>query len=337
MGSTRWPFSIMCDGEDFDGTSKLVKSTVLGFWSTMLEDKRESCRRSWTGSRIRWTCYFGIRSCVDVVGRTEKAVSVEVEQASRMVELATSYERTKMLQRPLATAEKLQMTGVTVDSDDQINKTKSRLIVVGKAAKVLPLLDKVMARLQGQDNCFVPPTVDVVGKKPQRTRDAASDRCTGQQYWIAISLGHEDGGILTAAKLTEESSSVGLVTFRLLIIDAAARFFGQAKGTFAAEKPGYRGQQTQASEIIGQLSSEAQCAKVELPPSPITQLGWKPFSRKSRPTAPSLQLLDHISRRQPVTRDLLEFSEMYLVNSSFTRWTPVMIMKRTVNWVCGMI
>lgn len=37
MGSTRWPFSMMCDGEDFDGISKLVKSTVLGFWSTMLE------------------------------------------------------------------------------------------------------------------------------------------------------------------------------------------------------------------------------------------------------------------------------------------------------------
>ena len=84
-----------------------------------------------------------------------------------------------MLQRPLDAAEKLQITGVTVDSEDQINKTKSRLVVVGKEAKVLPLLDKVMARLQGQDNCFVPPTVDVVGKKPQRTRDAASDRCTG--------------------------------------------------------------------------------------------------------------------------------------------------------------
>lgn len=96
-----------------------------------------------------------------------------------MVELAISYEWTKMLQRPLVTAEKLQITGVTVDSEDQINKTKSRLDLVGKDAKVLPLLDKVMARLQGQDNCFVPPTVDIVGKKPQRTRDAASDRCTG--------------------------------------------------------------------------------------------------------------------------------------------------------------
>jgi len=84
-----------------------------------------------------------------------------------------------MLQRPLDTAEKLQITGVTVDSEDQINKTKSRRVVVGKEAKVLPLLDKVMARLQGQDNCFVPPTVDVVG--PQRTRDAASDRCTGEE------------------------------------------------------------------------------------------------------------------------------------------------------------
>lgn len=98
-----------------------------------------------------------------------------------MVELVTSYEFTKMLQRPLDAAEKLQITGVTVDSEDQINKTKSRLVVVGKEAKVLPLLDEVMARLQGQDNCFVPPTVDVVGKKPQRTRDAANDGCTGEE------------------------------------------------------------------------------------------------------------------------------------------------------------
>ena len=52
-----------------------------------------------------------------------------------------------MLQRPLDAAEKLQITGVTVDSEDQINKTKSRLVVVGKEAKVMPLLDKVMARL----------------------------------------------------------------------------------------------------------------------------------------------------------------------------------------------
>ena len=52
-----------------------------------------------------------------------------------------------MLQRPLDATEKLQITGVTVDSDNQINKTKSRLVVVGKEAKVLPLLDKVMARL----------------------------------------------------------------------------------------------------------------------------------------------------------------------------------------------
>lgn len=86
-----------------------------------------------------------------------------------------------MLQRPLDAAEKLQITGVTVDSEDQINKTKSRLFLVGKEAKVLPLLDKVMARLQGQDNCFVPPAVDVVGKKSQRTRDPASDRCTGEE------------------------------------------------------------------------------------------------------------------------------------------------------------
>lgn len=87
-----------------------------------------------------------------------------------------------MLQRPLDATEKLQITGVTVDSDNQINKTKSRLVVFGKEAKVLPLLlDKVMARLQGQDNYFVPPTVDVVGKKPHRTTDAASNRCAGEE------------------------------------------------------------------------------------------------------------------------------------------------------------
>ncbi|THW43097.1 hypothetical protein D6D21_05564 [Aureobasidium pullulans] len=141
-----------------------------------------------------------------------------------------------MLRRPLDAAEKLQITGVTVDSEDQINKTKSRLVVVGKEAKVLPLLDKVMARLQGQDNCSVPPTVDVVGKKPQRTRDAASDRC--QQYWIAISLGHEEGGMTTAAKLTKESSSVGLVTFAFLIIEVAGRFFGQVRNTVSGRCAG---------------------------------------------------------------------------------------------------
>ena len=32
-----------------------------------------------------------------------------------------------------------------------------------------------------------------------------------------------------------------------------------------------------------------------------------------------------------MTRDLLEFSEMYLVNSSFTRRPPVMIIERTVE------
>ncbi|TIA54054.1 hypothetical protein D6C77_07895 [Aureobasidium pullulans] len=139
-----------------------------------------------------------------------------------------------MLRRPLDAAKKLQTTGVTVDSDDRINKTKSRLVVVGKAAKVLPLLDK--------DNCFVPPTADDVGKKPQRTRDAASDEISegysGQQYWIAISLGHEQGEMLTAAKLTKESSSVGLVTFALLIVDVAGRFFERVRDTVSGRCAG---------------------------------------------------------------------------------------------------
>lgn len=58
-----------------------------------------------------------------------------------------------------------------------------------------------------------------------------SEGYPGQQYWIAISLGHEEGGMLTAAKLTKESSSVGLVTFALLIIDVAGRSFEQVRDT----------------------------------------------------------------------------------------------------------
>lgn len=65
-----------------------------------------------------------------------------------------------------------------------------------------------------------------------------SEGYPGQQYWIAISLGHEEGGMLTAAKLTKESSSVGLVTFALLIVDVAGRFFGQAKGTVSGRCAG---------------------------------------------------------------------------------------------------
>ncbi|CAC9889689.1 unnamed protein product [Aureobasidium pullulans] len=188
MGSTRWPFSMMCDGEDFDGTSKLVKSTVLGFWSTMLK-------------------------------RQEEKLPKELDRFQDSLDLLL------WLERP--------------------------------------------------------------------------ESWISQHDWSCLILFE---GLCNVSEMY-----------------------------FAAKKPGYGGQQSQASQIIEQLSSEGQCAKVELPPSPITQLGWKPFSRKSRPTAPSLQLLDHISRRRPMTRDLLEFSEMYLVNSSFTRWPPVMIMKRTVE------
>ena len=65
-----------------------------------------------------------------------------------------------------------------------------------------------------------------------------SEGYPGQQYWIAISLGHEEGGMLTAAKLTKESSSVGLVTFALLIIDVAGRFFGQVRNTVSGRCAG---------------------------------------------------------------------------------------------------
>lgn len=65
-----------------------------------------------------------------------------------------------------------------------------------------------------------------------------SEGYPGQQYWIAISLGHEEGRTLTAAKLTKESSSVGPVTSALLMIDVAGRFFGQAKGTVSGRCAG---------------------------------------------------------------------------------------------------
>jgi len=43
---------------------------------------------------------------------------------------------------------------------------------------------------------------------------------------------------LTAAKLTKESSSVGLVTFALLIIDVADRSFEQVRDTVSGRCAG---------------------------------------------------------------------------------------------------